>query len=107
MTAAPQAAKDATQDDLVTVSIDGIEISVPKGTLLIRAAEQLGISIPRFCDHPLLDPAGACRPFGGAGSPKPRPSGRRRQVCRWRPKCVRWQNRFRWRSKVRSATGTM
>ena len=34
---------------------------MPKGTLVIRAAEQLGIEIPRFCDHPLLDPAGACR----------------------------------------------
>ncbi|SOD64713.1 NADH-quinone oxidoreductase subunit G [Streptomyces zhaozhouensis] len=49
------------QTDLVTLTIDGIEISVPKGTLVIRAAEQLGIEIPRFCDHPLLDPAGACR----------------------------------------------
>ncbi|MEU9975866.1 NADH-quinone oxidoreductase subunit G [Streptomyces sp. NPDC051014] len=47
--------------DLVTLTIDGAEISVPKGTLVIRAAEQLGIEIPRFCDHPLLDPAGACR----------------------------------------------
>jgi NADH-quinone oxidoreductase subunit G len=54
--AAPQ-----TKPDLVTLTIDGIEISVPKGTLVIRAAEQLGIEIPRFCDHPLLDPAGACR----------------------------------------------
>ncbi|MEZ5153964.1 NADH-quinone oxidoreductase subunit G [Rhodococcus zopfii] len=43
------------------VTIDGIEISVPPGTLVIRAAEQLGIRIPRFCDHPLLEPAGACR----------------------------------------------
>ncbi|MEU2230189.1 NADH-quinone oxidoreductase subunit G [Streptomyces vietnamensis] len=48
-------------EDLVTLTIDGLEISVPKGTLVIRAAEQLGIEIPRFCDHPLLDPAGACR----------------------------------------------
>ena len=47
--------------DLVTLTIDGIEVSVPKGTLVIRAAEQLGIEIPRFCDHPLLDPVGACR----------------------------------------------
>ena len=47
--------------DSVTVTIDGIEISVPKGTLIIRAAELLGIQIPRFCDHPLLDPVGACR----------------------------------------------
>jgi NADH-quinone oxidoreductase subunit G len=45
----------------VTVTIDGFEISVPKGTLIIRAAELLGIAIPRFCDHPLLDPIGACR----------------------------------------------
>ncbi|KWX10933.1 hypothetical protein TR74_00705, partial [Carbonactinospora thermoautotrophica] len=49
------------RDDLVTVTIDGFEISVPKGTLVIRAAELLGIQIPRFCDHPLLDPVGACR----------------------------------------------
>ncbi|SDG44509.1 NADH-quinone oxidoreductase subunit G [Sinosporangium album] len=47
--------------DLVTVTIDGFQVSVPKGTLLIRAAELLGIQIPRFCDHPLLDPVGACR----------------------------------------------
>ncbi|MCU1659561.1 MAG: NADH-quinone oxidoreductase, chain [Pseudonocardiales bacterium] len=67
------------KEDLVTVTIDGIEISVPKGTLLIRAAEQLGIAIPRFCDHPLLDPAGACRQClvevtdmgNGRGMPKP------------------------------------
>jgi NADH-quinone oxidoreductase subunit G len=47
--------------DTVTVTIDGFEIAVPKGTLVIRAAELLGIQIPRFCDHPLLDPVGACR----------------------------------------------
>jgi NADH-quinone oxidoreductase subunit G len=45
----------------VTLTIDGKEVSVPAGTLIIRAAEQLGIEIPRFCDHPLLEPAGACR----------------------------------------------
>ena len=52
---------------------------MPKGTLLIRAAEQIGIQIPRFCDHPLLDPAGACRQClvevtdmgNGRGMPKP------------------------------------
>ena len=47
--------------DLVSLTIDGIETSVPKGTLIIRAAEELGIAVPRFCDHPLLDPVGACR----------------------------------------------
>ncbi|MGW4685662.1 NADH-quinone oxidoreductase subunit G [Streptomyces sp. NPDC004244] len=48
-------------EDTVSLTIDGIELSVPKGTLVIRAAEQIGIEIPRFCDHPLLDPVGACR----------------------------------------------
>jgi NADH-quinone oxidoreductase subunit G len=76
MTEAPEA---PAKEDLVPLTIDGIEISVPKGTLLIRAAEQLGIQIPRFCDHPLLDPAGACRQClvevtdmgNGRGMPKP------------------------------------
>jgi NADH-quinone oxidoreductase subunit G len=54
-------AKPPQQADEVTLTIDGVEITVPKGTLLIRVAEQLGIQIPRFCDHPLLDPVGACR----------------------------------------------
>ncbi|RSS97666.1 NADH-quinone oxidoreductase subunit G [Streptomyces sp. WAC05292] len=48
-------------EDLVSLTIDGVELSVPKGTLVIRAAEQIGVEIPRFCDHPLLDPVGACR----------------------------------------------
>ncbi|WP_329380907.1 NADH-quinone oxidoreductase subunit G [Streptomyces sp. NBC_01351] len=48
-------------ENTVALTIDGIELSVPKGTLVIRAAEQIGIEIPRFCDHPLLSPAGACR----------------------------------------------
>ncbi|HEY3436247.1 MAG TPA: NADH-quinone oxidoreductase subunit G [Actinotalea sp.] len=47
--------------DQVTVTIDDVEVAVPKGTLVIRAAETVGIQIPRFCDHPLLQPAGACR----------------------------------------------
>lgn len=47
--------------ETVTLTIDEVEVTVPKGTLIIRAAEQVGIQIPRFCDHPLLEPAGACR----------------------------------------------
>ena len=49
------------QGGLVTLTIDGKEVTVPQGTLIIRAAEQLGIEIPRFCDHPFLEPVGACR----------------------------------------------
>ncbi|MFC6879807.1 MULTISPECIES: NADH-quinone oxidoreductase subunit G [Actinomadura] len=67
---------------MVAVTIDGFEIEVPKGTLIIRAAELLGIQIPRFCDHPLLDPVGACRQClveipdagNGRGMPKPQAS---------------------------------
>ena len=51
----------AKPTDGVTLTIDGIEVTAPKGALLIRVAEKLGIEIPRFCDHPLLAPAGACR----------------------------------------------
>ncbi|MGJ7441026.1 NADH-quinone oxidoreductase subunit G [Aquipuribacter sp. MA13-6] len=51
----------ADPGDQVTLTIDGIEVEAPKGSLLIRVAEELGIAIPRFCDHPLLEPAGACR----------------------------------------------
>ena len=67
------------REDLVTVTIDDIEVSVPKGTLVIRAAELIGVDIPRFCDHPLLDPVGACRqclvevPDAGNGRPIPKP----------------------------------
>ena len=62
VTSTPSAGTPAAPPpDLVTLTIDDVEVSVPKGTLLIRAAELLGIAIPRFCDHPLLAPAGACR----------------------------------------------
>ncbi|MEU7937814.1 NADH-quinone oxidoreductase subunit G [Microbispora bryophytorum] len=68
--------------DMVSLTIDGFQISVPKGTLIIRAAELLGIQIPRFCDHPLLSPAANCRQClvdipdagNGRGFPKPQPS---------------------------------
>ena len=72
----------SAQDNLVTLVIDGRSVSVPKGTMVIRAAEKLGIRIPRFCDHPLLDPVGACRQCmvevpdagNGRGFPKPQAS---------------------------------
>jgi NADH-quinone oxidoreductase subunit G len=62
--------------DHVSVAIDGIDVVVPKGTLIIRAAEQVGIEIPRFCDHPLLEPVAACRAclIEIEGQPKPQPA---------------------------------
>ena len=52
---------DVRPPDMVSLTIDDVEVCVPKGTLVIRAAELMGIQVPRFCDHPLLDPVGACR----------------------------------------------
>ncbi|HEY0470777.1 MAG TPA: 2Fe-2S iron-sulfur cluster-binding protein, partial [Kribbella sp.] len=78
----PAGSKGVEKIDLITLTIDDIEVKVPKNTLLIRAAEKIGIQIPRFCDHPLLDPVGACRQClveipdagNGRGMPKPQAS---------------------------------
>ena len=70
---------EVAKGDLVSLTIDGVEVSVHKDTLLIRAAEQIGVKIPRFCDHPLLAPVGACRQClvevvdAGNGRPIPKP----------------------------------
>ncbi len=73
---------EVVASETITVFIDGTEVQVPKGTLAIRAAEMIGVAIPRFCDHPLLDPVGACRQClvevpdmgNGRGMPKPQAS---------------------------------
>ncbi len=64
----------------VRLTIDGVTVDAPKGELVIRAAERIGTAIPRFCDHPLLEPVGACRQclveveMGGRPMPKPQAS---------------------------------
>ncbi len=45
----------------VTLTIDGRQVSVPPGTLVVDAAAALGIEIPVFCSHPKLDPVACCR----------------------------------------------
>jgi len=57
----PPATQATPAPGTVTLTVDGIPVTVPEGTLVIRAAELVGVAIPRFCDHPLLDPVGACR----------------------------------------------
>ena len=82
MTIAPEAKAEAraVPEGHVRLTIDGQEVDAPKGELLIRTCERLGIIVPRFCDHPLLDPAGACRQclveveMGGRPMPKPQAS---------------------------------
>jgi len=60
----------------ITLTIDGRAVAVPKGTLILKAAEQLGIEIPVFCYHDKLHPIGACRMciVDVEGLPKPVPS---------------------------------
>ncbi|TCJ21748.1 NADH-quinone oxidoreductase subunit G [Nocardioides jejuensis] len=78
---------DLVKKDKVTLTIDGKPVTVPAGTLVIRAAEQVGVQVPRFCDHPLLAPVGACRqclvevPDGGNGRPIPKPQASCTLTC--------------------------
>jgi NADH-quinone oxidoreductase chain G len=47
--------------DTVRLTIDGIEVTVPKGTLVIEAARRVGVMVPHFCYHPKLKPDANCR----------------------------------------------
>ena len=48
-------------DELITLTIDGITVKAPAGTLVLEAARRAGIEIPVFCYHPKLKPVGMCR----------------------------------------------
>ncbi len=76
VTAPPPAEIPPLPEGHIAATIDDRDVIVPKGTLIIRAAEQLGIEIPRFCDHPLLEPVAACRAclVEIEGQPKPQPA---------------------------------
>ena len=47
--------------DLVSITVDGKTVQVPKGELLIKAAQEHGTYIPRFCWHERMKPVGMCR----------------------------------------------
>ncbi|MBK8905575.1 MAG: NADH-quinone oxidoreductase subunit NuoG [Anaerolineaceae bacterium] len=47
--------------DQVNLMIDGVELSVPKGTLVVDAAKMIDNGIPVFCYHPKMAPVGMCR----------------------------------------------
>ncbi|MGH3941475.1 MAG: NADH-quinone oxidoreductase subunit G [Pseudonocardiaceae bacterium] len=78
--AEPQIPHPPVPEGHVRLTVDGRIVDAPKGELVIRTCERLGIIVPRFCDHPLLDPAGACRQclveveLGGRPMPKPQAS---------------------------------
>ena len=66
--------------DHVTIEIDGKSMVVPKGSMIIVAADKAGIAIPRFCYHEKLAIAANCRmcmvevEMGGKPMPKPQPA---------------------------------
>ncbi len=61
----------------ITLTIDGIEVTVPQGTVVVEAARQVGVNVPVFCHHPKLTPVGMCRMcLVEVGTPKMDPATR-------------------------------
>ena len=75
-----QPANPNVPPDHVTIDIDGHALVVPKGSMIIAAADKAGIAIPRFCYHEKLTIAANCRmcmvevEMGGKPMPKPQPA---------------------------------
>ena len=51
----------APADETVTVQVDGVDVTVPKGTSVMRAAAEAGLSVPKLCATDSLQPFGSCR----------------------------------------------
>ncbi|MEJ2558628.1 MAG: NADH-quinone oxidoreductase subunit NuoG [Anaerolineae bacterium] len=75
----------------VTLTIDGRQVTVPKGTLIVEAAKQLGVEIPVFCYHPKLESVGMCRMcLVTVGTPAvDRATGQRQLDAEGKP-AIRW-----------------
>jgi NADH-quinone oxidoreductase subunit G len=75
-----QPANPNVPPDHVTIDIDGSSLVVPKGSMIIAAADKAGIALPRFCYHAKLTIAANCRmcmvevEMGGKPMPKPQPA---------------------------------
>ena len=61
--------------DLVKLTIDGREVSVPKGTTILEAAKTIGTEVPHYCYHPGMSSPAMCRLclVEVEGAPKPMP----------------------------------
>lgn len=49
------------QQEMVTLTINDVEVEVPKGELIVESVKRLGLEIPIFCYHPRMKPVGMCR----------------------------------------------
>lgn len=47
--------------ETVTLTVNGIEIEVPRGELIVESVKRLGLEIPIFCYHTRMKPVGMCR----------------------------------------------
>lgn len=71
---------EVKKPDLVTISVDGVEMQVPKGSMVIEATDVANIDVPRFCYHKKLSIVASCRMClveveqGGRPAPKPLPA---------------------------------
>jgi NADH-quinone oxidoreductase subunit G len=80
--------------DLVNLTIDGVPVAVPKGTLVVDAAKRIENDIPVFCYHPKMKPVGMCRMcLVEVGTPKMDPATKQvvmgedgKAVIAWMPK---------------------
>ena len=52
---------EQVKENMVTLTIDGVEVTVPEGINVVDAAKIAGQDIPVFCYHPKMDPVGMCR----------------------------------------------
>lgn len=49
------------EPQLVTITINDVELQVPKGELIVESVKRLGLELPIFCYHPRMKPVGMCR----------------------------------------------
>ena len=50
-----------TEVQTITITINDIEVQVPKGELIVESVKRIGLEIPIFCYHPRMKPVGMCR----------------------------------------------
>lgn len=49
------------EQQMVTLTVNGLELQAAKGELIVEAVRRLGLEIPIFCYHPRMKPVGMCR----------------------------------------------
>ena len=51
----------STSETLVTLNVDGFDVTVPEGTSIMRASMEAGIEIPKLCATDMVEAFGSCR----------------------------------------------